>query len=58
MHDLSQPVTVLHALSDALVRDVPDDAPHRDRVLRLHDEAERMLSLMERFQRNRAARDW
>jgi len=57
VHDLSQPVTVLHALSGALARDVPAGAPHHDRVLRLHGEVERMLSLMERFQRSQADRD-
>jgi len=57
VHDLSQPVTVLHALSDGLARDVSRDAPHHDRVMRLREEAERMLSLMERFQRSQAARD-
>ncbi len=57
VHDLSQPVTVMHALSDSLARDVAADAPHHDRVMRLRDEAERMLSLMERFQRSQAALD-
>jgi DNA-binding response OmpR family regulator len=57
VHDLSQPVTVLHALSGALARDIPAGAPHHDRVMLLHDEVERMLSLMERFQRSRADRD-
>jgi len=57
VHDLSQPMTVLHALSDGLAREVPEGAPHHDRVTRLRDEAERMLSLMERFQRSQAARD-
>lgn len=57
VHDLSQPVTVMHALSDGLAREVPAGAPHHERVLRLRDEAERMLSLMERFQRQQAARD-
>lgn len=56
-HDLAQPMTVLHALSNGLLREVPADAPYHDRVTRLHEEAERMLSLMEKFQRSRAARD-
>lgn len=56
VHDLSQPVTVLHALSDGLAREVPESAPHHERVMRLRDEAERMVSLMARFQRRQAAR--
>jgi hypothetical protein len=55
VHDLSQPVTVLHALSGTLAREVAADSPHRDRVARLHDEIEKMMQLMEQFQRRRAA---
>ena len=40
-----------------LARNVAADAPTHDRVIRLRDEAERMLSLMERFQRSQAALD-
>jgi DNA-binding response OmpR family regulator len=57
VHDLAQPMTVLHALSNGLARDVPANAPHHDRVMRLHEEAERMLSLMEKFQRAQVVRD-
>ena len=55
VHDLSQPVTTIHALSRALEKvPVADDAS-RQAIDRLAQEAERLMSLLENFQRSRAA---
>ena len=55
VHDLSQPVTTLHALSRSLATvPVADDASRRT-VDRLVREAERLMTLLENFQRGRTA---
>lgn len=54
VHDLSQPVTILHALSRSLDRAVPEGDDRRDLVERLTREAERLMTLMESFQRGKA----
>ena len=54
VHDLSQPVTTLHALSRAVARlGAPDEAA-RQAIDRLVKEADRLMTLMEEFQRKRA----
>ncbi len=53
VHDLSQPVTTLHALSRSLARNAPADEAGRLVVERLVKEAERLMSLMEEFQRRK-----
>jgi DNA-binding response OmpR family regulator len=54
IHDLSQPVTTLHALSRSIARlDPPDDAA-RWAIERLAAEADRLMSLLEEFQKRRA----
>ena len=54
IHDLSQPVTTLHALSRAAARlSVPDEGA-RQTLDRLVNEADRLMSLLEEFQRKRA----
>lgn len=53
VHDISQPVTALHALSRSLAGiPVAGDASRRT-VDRLVHEAERLMSLLENFQRSR-----
>ncbi len=55
VHDLAQPVMTLHALSQGVAKlDVKDEAARRT-IERLVHEAERLMSLMERFQRGRGA---
>jgi len=53
VHDLSQPVTTLHALSRTLAKRPPEDGTTRDVVERLVEEAERLMTLLETFQRGR-----
>ena len=53
VHDLSQPVTTLHALSRSLAKRPPDDEASRTLVDRLVQEAERLMTLLETFQRGR-----
>ena len=53
VHDLSQPVTTLHALSRTLAKRPPEDGMTRDVVERLVEEAERLMTLLETFQRGR-----
>ncbi|OLC56293.1 MAG: hypothetical protein AUH92_00475 [Acidobacteria bacterium 13_1_40CM_4_69_4] len=54
VHDLSQPVTTLHALSRAIAKLPAPDEPSRRTVDRLVQEAERLMSLLENFQRSRS----
>jgi DNA-binding response OmpR family regulator len=55
VHDLAQPVMTLHALSQGIAKlEVKDEAARRT-IERLVHEAERLMSLMERFQRGRGA---
>lgn len=56
VHDLSQPVTAIHALSQSIARATPVEAPARSTVDLLRREADRLMTLMEEFQRRRAAR--
>ncbi len=53
VHDVSQPVTSIHALSRALGRETPADDSRRARIDSLMAESERLLSLLEAFQRSR-----
>lgn len=54
VHDLAQPVTTLHALSRTLARHPPDDESARQSLDLLGREADRLMTLLENFQRNRA----
>jgi DNA-binding response OmpR family regulator len=54
IHDLSQPVTALHALSRSVARIPPPDDAARQALDRLVKEADRLMSLLEEFQRKRA----
>ncbi len=54
VHDLSQPVTALHTLSRSVARNPPADTSAREAVERLAKEADRLMSLLEDFQRKRA----
>lgn len=53
VHDLSQPVTTLHALSRSLAKHPPADEAGRLTAEQLVNEAERLMSLMEEFQRRK-----
>jgi len=53
VHDLSQPVTTLHALSRAIAQPPSAAGASRDTVDRLVQEAERLMTLLENFQRGR-----
>ncbi|HEU4403045.1 MAG TPA: hypothetical protein VFT43_13175 [Candidatus Polarisedimenticolia bacterium] len=53
VHSLSQPVTALHALSRTIARGAPADEAARQAIERLVKEADRLMSLMEEFQRRR-----
>jgi hypothetical protein len=55
VHDLSQPVTTLHALSRSIARLPLSDDASRTAVDRLVKEADRLMTLLEEFQRKRAA---
>jgi DNA-binding response OmpR family regulator len=56
VHSLSQPVMTLHALSRTIGRAAgSQQAPDRETIDRLMHEAERLMSLMEEFQRSRRA---
>jgi DNA-binding response OmpR family regulator len=54
IHDLSQPVTTLHALSRSIARLEPPDDASRQAIERLVAEADRLMTLLEEFQRKRA----
>ena len=53
VHDLAQPVTTIHALSRSIVRLRPEDEGARQAIDRLAVEAERLMVLLEAFQRSR-----
>ena len=53
VHDLAQPVTTLHALSRSIARLRPEDETARQEIDRLAVEAERLMVLLETFQRSR-----
>ena len=53
VHDLSQPVTTIHALSRSIARTPPADETARRSVESLLREADRLMSLVEEFQRRR-----
>ena len=55
VHSLSQPVMTIHALSRTLAREAGAGGPARETVERLGVEAERLMTLMEEFQRTRRA---
>jgi DNA-binding response OmpR family regulator len=55
VHDLSQPVTTLHALSRAIAQMPAADEGSRRTVERLVQEAERLMTLLEDFQRGPGA---
>ncbi len=55
VHDLSQPVTTLHALSRAIAQLPAADETSRRTVDRMVQEAERLMTLLENFQRGRGA---
>jgi len=55
VHDLSQPATAIHALSRTVAAAIPPDDARREAADRLAREAERLMSLMETFQRTRSA---
>ena len=55
VHDLSQPVTTLHALSRAIAQIPAADEGSRMTVQRLVQEADRLMTLLEDFQRGRGA---
>jgi DNA-binding response OmpR family regulator len=54
VHDLSQPVTSLHALSRMLARTPPADPAGQKHLDMLVKEADRLMSLLEDFQRKRS----
>ncbi len=53
VHDLAQPVTTIHALSRIIARLRPEDETARQAIDRFAVEAERLMVLLETFQRNR-----
>ncbi|HKN47892.1 MAG TPA: histidine kinase dimerization/phospho-acceptor domain-containing protein, partial [Candidatus Polarisedimenticolia bacterium] len=53
VHDLSGPVTSIHALSRSLARLAPQGESDRQTIDRLIREADRLMTLMEEFQRAR-----
>lgn len=55
VHDLSQPVMTLHALSRTIARLPAPDEASRAALDRLIAETERLMTLVEEFQRRRAA---
>lgn len=55
VHDLSQPVMTVHALARSLRREAGAGTPSRETMDRLVEEAERLMILMEEFQRTRRA---
>ncbi len=55
VHDLSQPVTTIHALSRSIAQTPPADETARRSVESLLREADRLMSLVEEFQRRRAS---
>jgi len=55
VHDLAQPVMTLHALSRGIAKLPIEDGEARKTIERLVREAERLMSLMETFQRSRGA---
>jgi CheY-like chemotaxis protein len=56
VHDLSQPVTTIHALVTALAKAAPGEEAAAASLRLLKREADRLMSLMEDFQRMRASR--
>jgi DNA-binding response OmpR family regulator len=56
VHDLSQSVTTLHALSRMLGRVTTEDEAARQTIERLAGEADRLMTLLEEFQRGRLGR--
>jgi DNA-binding response OmpR family regulator len=55
VHDLAQPVTTLHALSRAIAKLPVEDDAARTKIDLLVREADRLMSLLETFQRSRGA---
>ncbi len=53
VHDLAQPVTTIHALSRSIARLRPEDETARQAIDRFVLEAERLMVLLETFQRTR-----
>ncbi len=53
VHDLSQPVTALHALGRTLARVQTEDEAARRTIERLVREADRLMTLLEEFQKRR-----
>jgi len=53
VHDLSQPVTTIHALSRSLAKIGVVDEAGRPMIERLAKEADRLMNLMEEFQRRK-----
>jgi len=53
VHDLAQPVTTIHALSRSIARLRPEDEAARQAIERFAVEAERLMVLLETFQRAR-----
>ena len=53
VHDLAQPVTTIHALSRIIARLRPEDETARQAIDRFAVEVERLMVLLETFQRNR-----
>jgi DNA-binding response OmpR family regulator len=53
VHDLAQPATSLHALARAVARALPAADPARKEVDLLEREADRLMTLLENFQRRR-----
>lgn len=56
VHDLAQPVTAIHALSRTVAKIEVPEGPPRQAIDRLEREAERLMSLLEDFQRRGASR--
>jgi DNA-binding response OmpR family regulator len=55
VHDLAQPVTTLHALSSAIAKLPVEDEATRAKIDLLVREADRLMTLLETFQRGRGA---
>ncbi len=53
VHDLAQPVTTIHALSRSIAKLRPEDEAARQAIDRFAVEAERLMVLLEAFQRSR-----
>ncbi len=55
VHDISQPITTIHALTRTIAKSSPGDEAARSAIDLLLKEADRLMTLVEEFQRKKAA---